>query len=387
MTRFLIRLCVPNHERVADPAVRGAYGKLGGMAGIVANLLLFVGKLIVALLTGGLAVLADAFNNLSDAASSVVTLIGFKLSAAPADDEHPFGHGRIEYIASLVLGVLILLTGYELGGSSLDKILHPVATQFSWWTVAVLIAAIAVKLWLMAFFRILGKTIASDTLHAASTDSRNAGLCTALVLVSTAVEAIWGVQVDGYIGLLVAGLILWAGISVLRDGISPLLGQAPDPELVQAIRDKVLSYDGIVGVHDLIIHNYGPGRVIISLHAEVPASADILYSHDLVDCIEKDIMEEFHAVTCIHMDPVDTENEEVLRLKVLAETVLGDIDERLSLHDFRVVFGETHTNLIFDIAVPFRYKEETALAGEIQRRLRMVDEKLCVVAQVEHNYS
>lgn len=387
MTRFLIRKYIPNYEKVDDPTVRGAYGKLGGRVGIVVNLLLFAAKLIAGMLTGGLAVVADAFNNLSDAASSVVTLFGFKLAEAPADDEHPFGHGRAEYLSALVLGVLILFAGYELGRSSVEKILHPEATAFHVLTVVILLVAIAIKLWLSLFFRRLGRAISSETLLAASSDSRNDVLCTALVLISLIVEAIFRIQIDGYMGLLVAALIVWAGISVLREGISPLLGQAPDPKTVEEIRNTVLAHEGVVGVHDLIIHNYGPGRIIISLHAEVPASTDILYSHDRIDCLEKELMRKFRAVACIHMDPVDTENEEVQRLKTLAETVLQDIDERLSLHDFRVVFGETHTNLIFDITVPFDFKGTEDLVKETERRLRIVDDRLCVVAQTEHSYS
>ena len=387
MTNFLVKRFIKQYDRVHEPDVRAAYGKLAGGTGIGVNLLLFGGKLLAGLLTGSLSVIADAVNNLSDAASSLVTLLGFKLSETPADDRHPFGHGRMEYLASMGIGVLILFAGWELLQSSISKILNPEPTSFHYVTLGILIAAVLVKLWLMLFYRRLGKRISSDTLLAASVDSRNDMLCTTLIVVSVVVEHFTGWQIDGYMGVLVALLIGWAGISVLIDSVSPLLGQAPDPEMVREIREMALSYDGIVGIHDLIIHNYGPGRVIISLHAEVPAEEDILKSHDLVDCIEQDMMRRFHAVTCIHLDPVDTSNPEVKRLRILTETALGDIDERLTLHDFRVVFGETHTNLIFDVVVPFDYGQEDTLCAEIQRRVQLTDPKLMVVAQPEHSYT
>ncbi len=386
MTDFLIRRLVRDYERTDDPVVRGRYGRLAGGAGLVANLVLFVGKLLAGWFSGSLAVMADAFNNLSDAASSVVTLVGFKLSAAPPDEEHPFGHGRGEYLSALVLAMLILLAGFELGKSSIDKILHPEATVFSWVSLGILVTALAVKLWMALFFRSIGNRIHSETLRAAATDSRNDILCTSLVLVSMVVEGVSGWQIDGYIGVLVALFVLWSGISILKDSISPLLGAAPDPEMVQGIRDMVLAHDGIVGIHDLIIHNYGPGRVVVSLHAEVPADVDILVSHDLIDRIEKEIQEKYRAVTCIHMDPVDTADERITNLRVLTETVLGDIDRRLSLHDFRVVFGATHTNLIFDVVIPFHYENTAGLVPEIQRRLQVVDDRLFVAATLEHSF-
>ncbi len=386
MTEFLIRRLVRDYEQTDDPTVRGRYGRLAGGAGLCANLLLFAGKLLAGWISGSIAVMADAFNNLSDAASSVVTLVGFKLSAAPPDEEHPFGHGRGEYLSALVLSMLILLAGFELGKSSVEKILHPAATAFSWVSFGILIAALVVKLWMALFYRQIGIRIRSDTLRAAATDSRNDILCTVLVLVSMAVEALSGWQVDGYIGVLVALFVLWSGIGILKDSVSPLLGAAPDPEMVKGIRETVLSHEGIVGIHDLIIHNYGPGRVVVSLHAEVPAHEDILVSHDLIDRIEKELAEKYRAVVCIHMDPVDTDDERVQELRALTETVLQDIDRRLSLHDFRVVFGATHTNLIFDVEIPFHFENAASLAPEIERRVRLADDRLRVVATLEHSF-
>ncbi len=386
MTNFLIRCFIKDSEDVTNPSVRSAYGKMAGICGIVANVLLFLGKLFAGVLSGALSVIADAFNNLSDAASAVITLLGFKLAETPPDDEHPFGHGRMEYLSGLVLGVLILLAGFELGKSSVGKIFHPEATDASVLALCILIAAILVKLWMSIFYKAIGTRIRSDTVLATGKDSRNDVLSTSLVLASVLVEKFTGLKIDGYVGLVVTILVLITGISVIKESVSPLLGQSPDPEMVEDIQKMVLSYDGVVGIHDLMIHNYGPGRVIISLHAEVPAHEDILKSHDVIDCIEQDMMERFHAITCIHMDPVEVGNESVDRLKVLTATVLEDIDQHLSMHDFRVVFGETHTNLLFDVVIPFGYKEESTLKEEIQRRLRLTDPHLNVVCKFEHQY-
>ena len=386
MTKFLIRCFVKNADDVKNPAVRSAYGKMAGACGIAANVLLFLGKLLAGVLSGAVSVIADAFNNLSDAASAVVTLLGFKLAEAPPDDEHPFGHGRMEYLSGLVLGVLILFAGWELGKSSVGKILHPEATTASLLALCILVAAILVKLWMAVFYKTIGTRIQSDTVLATGKDSRNDVLSTLLVLASVLVEKFTGLKIDGYVGLAVTALVLFTGISVIKESVSPLLGQAPDPEMVEEIRQMVLSYDGVVGVHDLMVHNYGPGRVIISLHAEVPADEDILKSHDVIDCIEEDMMQRFRAVACIHMDPVEVGNEAVDRLKELTLTVLGDVDTRLSMHDFRVVFGETHTNLVFDTVVPFGYKDEATLKETVQARLRMTDPHLNVVMKIEHQY-
>lgn len=387
MTSFLIRHFIRDADRTQDGAVRYAYGRLAGLAGLAANLLLFLAKLTAGLLAGSLAILADAFNNLSDAGSSVVTLIGFKLSSAPPDQEHPFGHGRMEYLSALAVAALIMIAGFELAVKSVEKIVQPTATDFGLVSVLILAVAIAVKLWMAVFYRRIGRTIRSDTLLAAATDSRNDVLSTSLVLVSSVIGWATGVEIDGYIGVLIALFVLWSGFSIVRKTISPLLGQAPDPEMVEAIKQTVLAHDGIVGVHDLMVHNYGPGRCVVSLHAEVPCHEDMLVSHDRIDQVEKEIMRTYNAVTCIHMDPVDTEDERIGNLRVLVETILGDIDPRLSMHDFRVVFGETHTNLIFDLVIPFDYREQQKLAEEIQRRVQVVNPRLYIVATIEHSFT
>ncbi len=386
LTERFIRLFVKKPDMVNDTAVRTAYGKLAGGVGIAANAVLFLFKLIAGILSGSVAIVADAFNNLSDAGSSIVTLIGFRLSDAPADAEHPFGHGRVEYLSALTVAALIMLAGFELASSAFQKILHPTVSEFSWLTNVILITAIVVKLWMAHFNRSIGKRIHSHALFAAATDSRNDVICTAVVLVSAVFTEITAIPVDGYVGVAVAVFVIWAGFSIMRETISPLLGEAPSPELVEDIRRIVLSQDGVVGIHDLIVHNYGPGRCLVSLHAEVPAHGDILHSHEQIDTIERLLMQELNVMSCIHMDPVDTENEEVAALKVLTETVLGDIDAALSLHDFRVVFGEERTNVIFDVVVPFEYAQGETLQAEIQRRLQMVNPHLYVVLTIEHSF-
>lgn len=387
MTRFLIRRFVKNPSDTGDSRVRLAYGRLAGAAGLTANIFLFLLKLAAGLLAGSLAVMADAFNNLSDAGSSVVTLVGFKLSAAPPDQEHPFGHGRMEYLSTLVVAALIIVAGFELVTASFDKILHPTLPDFGVIQVVILILAIGGKLWMALFYRRIGGIIDSETLKAAAADSRNDVICTGVVLISSVVGWISGLAIDGYVGVAVALFVMWSGVSIMKNTISPLLGQAPSPELVRSIRETVMAHDGVVGVHDLMVHNYGPGRCVISLHAEVPCREDLLRSHDRVDCIEKELMAKYHAIVCIHMDPVDTEDERVESLKILVKTILEDIDPRMDMHDFRVVFGETHTNLIFDLVLPFDTQENKGLCSEIQRRVQTVDQRLFVVATVEHSFT
>ncbi len=387
LTKWLIRHTIAEPEDTHNPQVRYAYGRLAGLTGLVCNLLLFCVKLLAGLLAGSLAIIADAFNNLSDAGSVIVTLVGFKLSSAPADRDHPFGHGRMEYLSALAVAVLIILAGFELATSAVDKILHPVAAQADLLTVIILVAAIGVKLWMALFSRRIGKTIRSDALLAAATDSRNDVLCTSLVLLCTLIGLFTDLALDGYIGLAVALFVIWSGFTVIRETISPLLGQAPDEQLVRDIEQTVLAYDGVVGIHDMMVHDYGPGRMFVSLHAEVPANRDMLHSHDTIDCIERDLLEKFNIITCIHMDPVDTDDHETLRLKELTLGELAHIDKRLTLHDFRVVNGPSHTNLIFDVVVPFDYPDKKSLSAAIEQRIQAIDERLFTVVQVETRYT
>lgn len=388
LTKTLVRLFVPAADETPLSAdTRYAYGRMASYTGLFCNLLLFAMKLTAGLLSGSLAIVADAFNNLSDGGSVIVTLFGFKLAARPADRDHPFGHGRMEYLSALGVAVLIILAGFELATSAVDKILHPQPADFSLLTMLILAASVAVKLWMSVFYRRIGATIRSEALTASSVDSRNDVICTGLVLLTSLLSWRTGWVLDGYVGLAVALFVLWSGVCIIRETISPLLGQRPDPALVQDIEQTVLSHEGVVGVHDVMVHDYGPGRVIVSLHAEVPESQSILVSHDVVDRIEQELMQRFHIVSCIHMDPIRTDDETTDRYKRLAEQVLGELDERLSLHDFRVVEGVSHTNLIFDVVVPFDYPGRQTLPEELRSRIHAADERLYAVVKLENRYT
>ncbi len=386
MTKLLIKLFVRNPEG-KDDTTRFAYGKLAAGTGIGCNIILFAAKVLLGVVTASVAIIADAFNNLSDAGSSIVTLFGFKLSESPPDEEHPFGHGRMEYLSALGVAALIMIAGYELAASSVEKILHPTLPQFSIVTIIILAVAMAVKVWMALFFRKIGTTIDSEALLAAFTDSRNDVLCTALVLVSSAISWMFHITIDGYVGVLVAAFVLWSGFSVMRETVSPLLGQAPPRELVEGITATVLACEDVCGIHDLIVHNYGPGRVIVSLHAEVPHDADVMKSHDTIDLIERQLNEKYGVMACIHMDPVDIADETTAELKEMAQKIVTDVDPRLTLHDFRVVHGETHTNLIFDLVVPFDMRtQQDAIAKEIAARIHENDPHYYAVITPEQSF-
>lgn len=366
MTEFLVRRLVRGAQNIEDPAVREAYGRLAGIVGVVCNVLLFVGKFLLGTLTGSVAITADAVNNLSDASSSIVTLIGFRLAARPADDGHPFGHHRIEYLAGLAVAAMILLIGAELVKTSIGKILHPANVECTAATILVLLASILVKLWLAHFNRTLGKKIGSPALMATAADSRNDVITTAAVLLCAALSVATGLRLDGYVGLLVALFILWSGVSIAKDTIDPLLGAAPDESLVQAIASEIRGYDGILGLHDLMVHDYGPGRRFASAHAEVDYRMDILDAHELLDDIERDVRAKLRVDLVLHCDPIVTDDAERNALRGRVLEYLTEQDERLTIHDFRVVRGSGHTNVIFDLVVPFDLE---AKAGELKRGL------------------
>lgn len=366
MTEFLVRRLVRGAQNTEDPAVREAYGRLAGIVGVVCNVLLFVGKFLLGTLTGSVAITADAVNNLSDASSSIVTLIGFRLAARPADGGHPFGHHRIEYLAGLAVAAMILLIGVELVKTSIGKILHPANVECTAATILVLLASILVKLWLAHFNRTLGKKISSPALMATAADSRNDVITTAAVLLCAALSVATGLRLDGYVGLLVALFILWSGVSIAKDTIDPLLGAAPDESLVQAIASEIRGYDGILGLHDLMVHDYGPGRRFASAHAEVDYRMDILDAHELLDDIERDVRAKLRVDLVLHCDPIVTDDAERNALRGRVLEYLTEQDERLTIHDFRVVRGSGHTNVIFDLVVPFDLE---AKAGELKRGL------------------
>lgn len=389
MTGLLLRLFVKNHNDTEDPVVRSAYGKLAGAVGIVCNLLLFAGKLLAGILSGSVAVTADAVNNLSDASSSLVTLLGFKLAERPADEEHPYGHARIEYISGLVVAALILLIGAELAKSSFSKILHPETVEFSFLTLGVLVGSILVKLWMALFCRKLGRRIDSTTLLATSADSRNDVISTAAVLVGCLVGYFFDVKLDGYIGMAVALFIIWSGCSIAKDTISPLLGEQASGELVRNISDLILSHEKILGIHDLMVHDYGPGNCFASVHAEMDSTEDPLICHDIIDDIERDALRELRVHLVIHYDPIVTDDEELNAARALVEQEIKSIDESLSLHDFRMVRGPGHTNLIFDLVIPYSMEDRKGeLKARIDERLQLQDRKYYTVItfdEVAHN--
>ena len=387
MTDFLVRHFVRDYQQVQDPAVRERYGVLSGGVGIFLNLLLSLGKFFAGVVTGSIAVTADAFNNLSDAGSSVVTLVGFKLAGQKADDGHPFGHGRIEYLAGLLVSLLILMVGVELGKTSIEKIIQPEEVAFSILSVGILVCSILIKLWMSLFNRKLGKRIHSAAMQATATDSLSDVVATSAVLAGTLIGHFAHVSIDGWIGLVVAVFILRAGWGAAKDTLNPLLGTAPDPELVKAIQQLVLSHEQVVGMHDLVIHDYGPGRRMCSFHAEVPEGDDIMEAHDAIDHIEREIQEKFGIETTAHMDPIATGDSEVARLREQVSELVREIDPDMSIHDFRLTRGPRHSNLIFDVVVPHRCRLSDE---EIRRRITEAAEQVVpgcyVVLQLDRSY-
>lgn len=368
--------------------VRQAYGMLCGVVGILLNILLFAGKFLAGTISNSIAITADAFNNLSDAGSSFVTLVGFKLAGAKPDPEHPFGHGRIEYVSGLVVAAAILLMAYELLRDSLDKILHPEDTEFSVLVIVILVASILVKLYMSYYNNRIGKRIDSAAMRATATDSLSDTVSTTVVLVATLVGHYTGLHIDGCCGALVGLFILYAGINAAKETLDPLLGQAADEEFVKQIEEIVMAHSEICGIHDLVVHDYGPGRQMISLHAEVPSEGDILEIHDVIDNVENELREKLGCDATIHMDPIVTSDEHISELKAQVTGIVKEIDEVIGLHDFRAVMGPTHTNLIFDILVPYKYRiSDEELVEMIQQKVREeIGENYFVVIKVDKSY-
>ena len=383
----LVRLFIKDCDNVTDPAVRERYGILSGAVGIALNLLLSAGKLFAGLMTGSISITADAFNNLSDAGSSVVTLVGFKLAGQKADDGHPFGHGRMEYLAGLLVSLMILLVGVELGRSSIGKILHPEEVDFSLVSTGILAASILVKLWMGQFNRGLGRKIGSAAMAATAADSISDAVATAAVLAGTLVNRFAHVNIDGWVGLAVAVFILRSGWGAAKDTINPLLGESPDPELVKQLRELVLSHPQVVGMHDLIIHDYGPGRRLCSFHAEVPQDADILDAHDAIDHIEREIKEKFGIETTVHMDPIATADEKVNQLRRQVADLARVVEPEMTIHDFRVVRGPTHTNVIFDAVVPHKCRlTDEEVLQRLRQAVSALDPTYQAVIQIDRAY-
>ena len=356
MTELLLQLFVKDSRNTEDPGVRASVGRLAGAVGILCNLLLFAGKLTAGLLVGSVSILADAVNNLSDSASSVITLLGFHLAQRPADRRHPYGHARIEYLSGLAVSSLILVIGVELGITSFKKILHPTPLDFTLLTFGVLLASVAVKFWMARFFVTLGKRIQSSVLTATAIDSRNDFIATIAVILGCLVSRYFHVNVDGFVGLGVAVFIFCSGIRLAGETISPLLGKEPDPQLVQSIHDLVMRHDKILGIHDLLVHDYGPGHCYASVHAELSAQEDPLHCHDVIDDIECDALSQLNVHLVIHYDPVETNDAEWNEMHGIVEDIIHKIHPRFSMHDFRVVRGARQNKLVFDLAAPYSCK-------------------------------
>ena len=375
MTKALIRLFVRDAENTRDARVRERYGVLSGAVGIACNVFLFLLKVVIGLVTGSISIAADAFNNLSDGLSCLISIVGFKLSGKAPDAKHPFGYGRTEYIAGLAVSFIIVLVGFEFFKTSIGRILHPEPVAFSLVLVVILAVSMLVKLWMGAFNVQIGRRIDSPVLMAAGQDSRNDVITTGVVILGMVAGQFTTLPVDGYIGVLVAAFIIWAGFGIARDTVAPLLGEAADPEIARSIEKLVMESEYIVGVHDLIVHNYGAGRWLASLHAEVPSDSDFVAVHEVIDEAEKRVWQRTGVYLVIHMDPIDVNNEHVAALREQVDAVLHEIDENLSMHDFRVVDGARQINLIFDVVVPFSYNNEAKreLMMTIRNKLKEID--------------
>lgn len=393
MIDLLIHTFIKNYQNTTNRAVRTAYGNLACIVSVVCNLLLFVGKTAVGTLAGSVSITADGMNNLSDASSNIVSLVGFKLGSRPADSEHPYGHARYEYLAGLAVSVMILVIGVELLKESFGKVLHPTSVQFGWLTVVVLIGSILVKLWMSVLNKTVGRTIHSETLMATAADARNDVITTATVLVAAILTFVTGFdRLDGIMGLGVAAFILYSGVQMVRDTIDPILGAAPDPELVEHIEKKALSYPGVLGVHDLMIHDYGPGNRLVSFHIEMDAKGDVMQSHDVIDTIEKDLLVQDGMIATIHYDPIITGNSHVDEIRSFLQQEVAELEPKANLHDLRIVPGPSHTNVIFDCAVPAEYltdkqrrgaKLVTALRNAVQQKW---PDHFCVI-KLEPDYA
>lgn len=388
MGKLLIRLFVKDYKNTSDPKVRERYGKFAGVVGIVSNVLLCTMKILIGIFSRSIAIIADGINNLADASSSLMTLVGFKLASLPEDEDHPYGHARIEYLTGLFVSILIIILGVQLLKTSAEKIFDPDPLEFSYITIVTLVIAILIKLWQAVFNKSIGKKINSVTLIATGADSRNDVIATTAVLISVLVGKFTDLQIDGYMGCLVALFIIWSGIQLVRETSSPLLGEAPDEEMVSAISETVMREPGVLGIHDLIVHNYGPGKIFASMHVEVDADGDFMKSHDMIDNIERLVKETLHIEFVIHMDPVKTNDPLINKLRGIIEEAFAPLEGVESIHDFRIVPGPTHTNVIFDavLSVKCQYPEKQILKTA-NDALKAVDEKYFVVITFDKAYT
>lgn len=388
MIRFLSNIFIGKNPDTKDPQIRQKFGILSGFVGICFNILLFAGKLIVGILSNSIAIMADAFNNLSDAGSSIITLIGFKIAGQKPDSDHPFGHGRLEYISGLLVSMIIIYMGIELVRTSIGRILNPQQLQFNPLMLIILIASILIKCYMFLYNRSISTQIKSAAMMATAKDSLSDTISTFVVLVCTLLSHFYGLHLDGWCGILVGIFILYTGYEAAKDTINPLLGQAPEPEFVEQIEDIIMSYPAVLGIHDLIVHNYGPGRTMISVHAEVPADGDILVLHDTIDIIEHSLREKLHCQAVIHMDPICTDDPETIQLKEDVTAYIRKISTELSLHDFRLVKGPTHTNVIFDLLVPYDFSiSDSQLTKDITTYIQGKEGCYFAVIEIDKKYT
>ena len=387
MTQLLIRFFVKDNQNIHNPAVREEYGKLAGLVGIISNLLLFAAKIFAGIISGSLSITADAVNNLSDSSSSLITLLGFRLSGIPADEDHPYGHARYEYISGLIVSCMIIVIGFQFLISSVRKIFDPSSPEYSGLFWVILIASMLVKVWQSMFNAKVGKIIDSSSLAATAADSRNDVITTGVVLVSAMFSHFTGIIVDGYIGTVVAGFILYSGIGLIKQTLSPLLGEAPDAALVAEIQKKIMSYDSVIGLHDLMVHNYGPQRRFASVHVEFPAEQDIMLSHDIIDTIERDFAADMQICLVVHLDPVITSDPKLDELRSKVQEIAHGISPELDTHDFRMVSGLSHCNLIFDVVVPPRYNvSNRTLRRMISDEVKKINPDYFCVITVDRSY-
>ena len=388
MQNWLVKKFVHDYENVHDINVRASYGKLSGKVGIFCNAFLFAVKFIMGTISGSVSITADAVNNLSDAASSVISLIGFKMAEKPADEDHPYGHARYEYLSGLTVAVMIILIGFELFKTSFDKVIHPSTVDFSIVLVIVLAVSILIKLWMAFFNKSLGKKINSSALEATAADSRNDVISTSAVLVAAVISYFFKINLDGYMGIAVAVFILYSGIGLVKDTLDPLLGKAPEPELVDYIQKKILSYDGVLGTHDLMIHDYGPGRKFASVHVEMAAEGDVLKSHDVIDNIERDFLSKDNLNIIVHYDPIVTKDDIVNDFRSWLMEQVKSIDPHLSIHDLRIVPGNCHTNLVFDCVMPHCINmSPSELKAEIRRLVNIKYPNYYCIITIDSSYA
>jgi cation diffusion facilitator family transporter len=388
LTDWLVKLFIKDYNDIKQAAVRERYGKLAGIVGIITNVFLFILKIIAGSVFNSIAITADAINSISDAGSSIITIVGFKISIKPADDEHPYGHARAEYISGFLISIIIIQLGLELIESSVKKILNPEPVVFSYLTVVILLVSALIKLWQGKFNKTIGSRIDSAALKAAGTDSINDVISTISVLAAIIFAYATGIQIDGYMGIAVALFIIYSGIKLISETINPLLGHAPDKDLVEGLCKKILSYDGVIGLHDLMVHSYGPNKWYASVHVEVPSDQDLLKSHDIIDTIEKDVLAEWDIHLVIHMDPIVTDDELTNTVRGKVEQIIKELDPSLSMHDFRMVTGPTHSNLIFDVLLSVSYKErDEKIRDKIQKEVYKIDPTYNCVITLDRNYT